>query len=317
MTNSQVKQDEFVDLYDALNLSQDADEKQIRQSINASYLESQQNLDHRNPKKRLRYQQLYEVILPQARHLLLDESRRAEYDRYLTAFKTGTKVQSSTEDASSHKFETKERVTVTERLKEEEGVDPEKLAEQREDMWAQWKQGLVEVEEESPAPVKSPLQAKPVQKPSRPTEPQQTRAPELRRATLPGEAQGEVHRGFNDAALHAGGVGRTAEDKRQDDLHRAKIIDKAAHNAMFTRAIMMGVPVFIGCVVVFYFLTTYLTTNGILIGLPGQIMNLGYIPAALVIAFVQGRNAGETARHQTIEKMSRHTLDDLKRQGKG
>ncbi|MEO6907016.1 MAG: hypothetical protein ABI210_03920, partial [Abditibacteriaceae bacterium] len=97
MANPQISQEDFVDLYDALNLPQNADIEKVSKRINALYLESQQNLDHRNAKKRIQYQQLYEIILPQARHLLLDKRRRAEYDRYLTAFKTGTKLAATHE----------------------------------------------------------------------------------------------------------------------------------------------------------------------------------------------------------------------------
>jgi len=311
MANPQANQDEFVDLYDALNLPQDADIEKVRKRINALYLEAQQNLDHRNPKKRLQYQQLYEIILPQARHLLLDEDRRAEYDRYLTAFKTGTKVAATSEIHERH-VSTSKPTTVTERLKEEEGVDPEKLAEQREDMWAQWKTGLEQAEENTPeeettesksltpeANTSSPTPSTP-----RTSAVQQTRAPELRRA-------GE---GFSEAALQAGESQRVPADvKRQQEQQRIKIIKKRADGAMLPQGLIMGGLAFLVSCVVLYYATNYLTSSGTLTGTFGELVNLGWIPLAIIIAIVQGRNAALTARQNTIDKLSRLSFDELKK----
>jgi len=315
MAKQELNQDEFVDLYEVLNLPQNADEEKIRKSINALYLESQQNLDHRNPKKRLHYQQLYEIFLPQARHLLLDGERRAEYDRYLTAFQTGTKVQTTTEEAE-HKFQTTRQVTVTERLKEEEGVDPEKLAEQREDMWAQWKHGLEQVTEDAASEEKPAAPKPPAAKPAKVATSQPTRAPDLRQPAMPGESEPQPQgpRGFSDAALHAGESRRLTQDaKRQQDQQKAKIIERVAQNAMMTQAAIMGaIALGVSCVVL-YFATNYLTSSGILTGTFGQIVNLGWIPVALIIAFVQGRNAGENARQSAITRLSRLSFEELKK----
>lgn len=321
MADPQMNQDEFIDLYDALNLPQNANIEKVRKRINALYLEAQQNLDHRNAKKRLQYQQLYEIILPQARHLLLDENRRSEYDRYLTAFKTGTKV-AATHDPNERRISTSKPATVTERLREEEGVDPEKLAEQREDMWAQWKHGLEQVEEYTPeekTEPTDPLAPKAnIPRPAAPAPkvaaPQQTRAPELRRATLSGGDPAQ--RGFSDAALQAGESQRVPPDvKRQQDQQRAKIIEKKANGAMLPRGLMVGVPVFLVCCGALFFATNYLTSNGFLTGLFGEAMNLGWPLAAIAIAFVSGRNAAESARQDTIDKLSRLSFDELKKRG--
>lgn len=320
MANQQVNQEDFIDLYDALNLPQNADIEKVRKRLNALYLESQQNLDHRNAKKRLHYQQLYEIILPQARHLLLDDGRRAEYDRYLTAFKTGTKVAATAETHERH-ISTSKPATVTERLKEEEGVDPEKLAEQREDMWAQWKHGLEQVVDEtesreetvqadSGAPKANiPKSAAPAPKP---LSSQPTRAPELRSAA--GDAASISRGGFSEAALHAGESQRLSPDaKRQQDQQRAKIIQKKASGAMLPFGLITGVPVFLVSCAVLYYATNYLTSNGYLTGMFGEIINLGWIPAAVAIGFISGRNAAETARQNTIDKLSRLSLEELKK----
>jgi hypothetical protein len=319
MADSQVNQDEFIDLYEALDLPQNADIEKIRKRINALYLESQQNLDHRNARKRLHYQQLYEIILPQARHLLLDGGRRGEYDRYLTAFKTGTKVATTTHETEERRVSSAKPATVTERLKEEEGVDPEKLAEQREDMWAQWKHGLEQIVDE-PTPTEA-TEANPgapkadISSPApaaRIAAPQPTRAPELRRATLPGEEN--ASHGFSSAALHAGESSRLSPDaKRLQDQQRIKIIEKKANNAMLPQGLVVGLIVLAVSSVVLYFGTNYLTSNGILTGIIGEVINLGWIPLAIAIAFIQGRNAAMSARQNTIDKLSRLSFEELKR----
>jgi len=141
--------DEFVDLYDVMDLPVDSDSETIRQRLNTLYLEAQQNLDHRNAKRRLQYQQMYEVYLPQGRHLLLHPARRAEYDRYLTAYRTGNKVEPSTASPGSNAFISSDTVVEEPPIPgmAEVQVDPAVLAAEREDVWAKWKTGLETVAE--------------------------------------------------------------------------------------------------------------------------------------------------------------------------
>jgi hypothetical protein len=144
-------QDDFVDLYEILELPTDAESETIRQRLNTLYLEAQQNLDHRNPKKRLQYQQMYEVYLPQARHLLLDAKRRAEYDRYLMAYHTGDKVAPAAKSESEVSMPS---ISVVEEppLPGMAEVDPAVLAAERENIWAKWKQGLELIDESEAEP---------------------------------------------------------------------------------------------------------------------------------------------------------------------
>ena len=81
--------DQFVDLYELLELPVNADTGTVRERINQLYLEAQRNIDHHNFRKRFYYQELFEVHLPQAHDFLLNPERRAQYDRYLNAFRTG------------------------------------------------------------------------------------------------------------------------------------------------------------------------------------------------------------------------------------
>ena len=73
----------LVDLYGLLDVPRDADTARIRKRIAQLYLEAQGNLGHRNFRRRFYYQELFEIYLPQAHHLLLNEARRAEYDAQL------------------------------------------------------------------------------------------------------------------------------------------------------------------------------------------------------------------------------------------
>jgi hypothetical protein len=75
----------FVDLYDLLDMSPNSDVAAIRKRITSLYIEAQNNLEHRNFRKRFYYQELFETYLPQAHHLLLNEARRATYDGQLQA----------------------------------------------------------------------------------------------------------------------------------------------------------------------------------------------------------------------------------------
>lgn len=76
-----VKPDGFVDFYQLIGEPPDAPVEQLRSRISALYDEAQANRDHRNVHKRREYQLLLE-LLPKARTVLLDESRRARYDAY-------------------------------------------------------------------------------------------------------------------------------------------------------------------------------------------------------------------------------------------
>ncbi len=152
-------QDEFVDLYKILEVSPEADEATLKKRISEKYLEAQRNLDHRNAKKRLEYQQLYQIYLPEARHLLLDATHRAEYDRYWQAFRSGKAVAPLAPAAVSPASQAHLPSTDDGFHAMDGGeADPQKLAAQREQLWNKWKSGL-ELPAASPAPVASTRQS--------------------------------------------------------------------------------------------------------------------------------------------------------------
>lgn len=173
--------DEFVDFYEALGLSPDADRKVVRSRINEIYTEAQRNLDHRVFATRIKHQEMFEVILPRARYILLDDARRDEYDTLVRAFRgvapiappvapvvpapTSTDLSAGTSgaaptdmgtsasafgrgDASS--FRLAEEQTATPKgtkAPRVEGLptstlDPAQMEQRRDEMWLKWKSGL-------------------------------------------------------------------------------------------------------------------------------------------------------------------------------
>lgn len=76
----------FVDLYDLLDVWPDVEPGALRVRISELYLEARDNLEHQNHRKRFYYRELYELQLPRARSILLDEKHRKEYDRELQLF---------------------------------------------------------------------------------------------------------------------------------------------------------------------------------------------------------------------------------------
>ena len=153
--------DEFVDFYEILELPIEAERGEIRKRISELYVEAQKNLDHRNFNTRVRYQQLFEVTLPQARYILLNDGRRDDYDRLVKSSRApaGTApapaptkpaeaaqtTELGQEDApASSGFRLSEPAGVAPSIDAlpEEAPDPETVAREREELWNKWKSGL-------------------------------------------------------------------------------------------------------------------------------------------------------------------------------
>ena len=155
---------EFVDLYQILELPVETDREALRKRIGELYLDAQRNLDHRHLATRVKFQELFEVTLPQARYILLDDGRRAEYNRAVHAFRAAKgggppappsnpavestfppsvpgdfHLQSPEErPQSSFSFE---HASPIEPLPQIE-TDGAQLVETREELWKKWKTGL-------------------------------------------------------------------------------------------------------------------------------------------------------------------------------
>ena len=150
--------DEFVDFYEILELPLEAERSEVRKRISELYIEAQKNLDHRNFNTRVRYQQLFEITLPQARYILLDAGRRDDYDRVVRASRAPAggaplaapakriEAAQTTEMGSGGGF----RLSPTGIPGEAPSIDalpdvapdPETLAREREELWNKWKSGL-------------------------------------------------------------------------------------------------------------------------------------------------------------------------------
>jgi len=205
--------DEFIDFYQALELPLDAEPKRIRSRIAEVYTEAQRNLDHRNFQTRVEHQKMFEVVLPRARYILLDEGRRGEYDQLVRAFRgvptppappppaplqpASTDMGTTSSDipgtpvfgrgdASGFQLAEEPSPTANGRAPRVEGLpspalDPAQMAQQRDELWQKWKTGLESAiardeAEPSPAPSKPASPAAP-QAPAAPRVPRPTRAP--------------------------------------------------------------------------------------------------------------------------------------------
>ncbi len=151
--------DEFVDFYEILELPLEAERSEVRKRISELYIEAQKNLDHRNFNTRVRYQQLFEITLPQARYILLDAGRRDDYDRLVAASRApagsapvaapAAKVEAAQttelgQESNSFKLAPTDIAGESPTIDAlpEETPDPEKIAREREELWNKWKSGL-------------------------------------------------------------------------------------------------------------------------------------------------------------------------------
>lgn len=151
--------EEFVDLYEVLGLPLDAERGVLRKRINELYLDAQRNIDHRHFATRIKFQELFEVTLPQARYILLDDGRRDEYNRLVNTFRsTGVAGGGSVPAPATPVTEEIPLVKGGFSLANEEvamasntpliepvpeaSMDAAQLALEREELWKKWKSGL-------------------------------------------------------------------------------------------------------------------------------------------------------------------------------
>ena len=151
--------DEFVDFYEILELPLEAERSEVRKRISELYIEAQKNLDHRNFNTRVRYQQLFEVTLPQARYILLDDGRRDDYDRLVRASRASAGSAATASGDLSGQVAATEQGTVARSRSAPSGIpgeaptsnigalpdvapDPQAVEQEREELWNKWKSGL-------------------------------------------------------------------------------------------------------------------------------------------------------------------------------
>jgi hypothetical protein len=333
-------QDEFVDLYALLDLPPSADAARVRKTISELYLEAQKNLDHRNPRKRLQYQQMYEVYLPQARHLLLDAARRAEYDRYLQAFLSGQTVAAEPAAASAPGA-TQAGATEPARhseaaLPESQAAAPAKLPELSEaeqaQMWSKWKSGLQSAVQEEVAP------GAPTATRSTPSAPRSTPAasqtPAPGTTATPGTAAtpSASHHpaprpaGARPAAKPAPRIAGApaASEESDEERHRREaaefqrqqrrmqMIRAAVQTSGLMWRLVAGVGAFaLGCLLVLG-LDIFLAPRGHYpLGLSRGLFNGLGILIVLIIALIAGNSASRRARRQKNLELSLLSYQEL------
>lgn len=342
-------QEEFVDLYRILELVPDAEPEMIRKRINTLYLEAQQNLDHRNLRKRLQYQQMYEIYLPQARHLLLDVRRRSEYDRYLEAYRSGEKVAP---EEPAAKAATEAAVETAPPLQEvepplpnsrEAEEDPEVVAAQRDALWDKWKQGLEEeaisvstpTEESRRAPEPEPQmkieeEASPAQPSAEPasqsTSASASTTPAAADATPQAPAPAQPKPAPRKARTPsigspAGGlsggpteeeIARQKEIERQQDIHREEIIGEAAQNAALVSGMAWGVGIFlVGCVGLYILLDKL---EEYPLGMSSGVFSALCLLLLVGIAVFGGKHFSQKARLRVTSELSLLPYEKLPRQ---
>jgi len=327
--------DEFVDLYNLLEVPQDADATTIRKRVNALYLEAQQNLDHRNIKKRLKFQQMYELYLPQARHLLLDKARRAEYDRYLKAYHSGHLPPPSSLPPEKHPVDPTTEVSAGPEPAEggvsfnfddadtaiaEEPVDPEKQAAQREDMWAKWKTGLEHVLTDEIAEATGSQSTNVTAPTAEYAEYAEYAEEEYDEETYfdfddTGAAQPQAARQrppVDPTAIDLNDPEKIKEIEHQREVRRYALIRQAAQSAGLVWAWWAGTLFFFFSCVLFYMLDEYLTSSNNH-PIDRSIFNgLALIGIMLLSIFV-GYSASSFARQRIIDELSHLALPDLVR----
>lgn len=155
--------DNFVDFYEILQKPPTSTQTELRRQISALYLEAQKNLDHRNPQKKLFFNQIYENHLPRARYVLLDDKRRAEYDGHVRTFRDDRAAQraaaqrataqnqiapknsqnsSANNTFDSNAFAKKDAEEGKLATKASTELDLAQLAAHRETLWQQWQESL-------------------------------------------------------------------------------------------------------------------------------------------------------------------------------
>jgi hypothetical protein len=324
-------QDEFVDLYALLDLEPTADVATVRKQLVEKYVDAQNNLDHRNPTKRLQYQQLYEVYLPQARHLLLDTGRRSEYDRYLTAFRSGTPLnqvaartpESMGQPASSG---------IPEMDAGQEQVDPEKLAVEREHLWDRWKSSLKFEEGDSSsasgASAGTTRQAPPLDasfnvtaepEPEAPVAPPKPQMPEKTAAQLKAEAASSA-RAAAKARAAAQEEQEEAERRQREErehnrmLQREQIIGNTAQNSGLIWTIVGGGATLVIASILLLVGDGVLKNKGSYpLGMSSSTFTtMGFILVVL-LAVLGAWLTGKTMRAKTLAKISSMSLEELQR----
>lgn len=282
MAKAQNRRSNFIDLYKVLNLPRDADIETIRERIHLLYFESQENLDHRNRRKRNYYVNLYEDLLPKARYVFSDDDRRARYDQKLIDFDSSAKTTSAREPDNESSSLSSYSTTQMEQGRDAEiGWDFSEVDRDADEDKEVPQSALIQTE--------NPLDVESASSNSRSEQPEQKHP-------------------FNAAALHPDDMNGTAEQRAKIERRRLKIIRRRANDAMLSQGIMVGVSVFVASLVILYFMA-----GDYLSGSFAKIVFFGWIVIAVSAGFISGWFAAQSARRNTIIQLSKSSYKELKR----
>lgn len=342
--------DEFIDFYQALDLPLEADRGQVRSRIAEVYLEAQRNLDHREFKTRIKYQELFEVILPRARYILLDEARRDEYDGLVRAFRgvplpapaiptsqsptPPVSPDSDTTNAASASlpgtpvfgrgdvsgFRLEEEVAAQGRAPRVQGlpspdIDPARLAQERDEMLQKWRARLeaaIQRDEQEAAVKPSSSGADEADGATN-----NARARPPRAATLP-------------VSFDFGGNGSPGDDvdeeTRQKQAAHALELQRTERKRAAVKEILMGIGVKatimggmgaafpLGGLLIFLMGHFYPRDAAPRIALPSPVawfLGLSFVAAA---SFVAAHHLSKAMRHKKALELSAMSLEDILRQ---
>ena len=251
--------DEFVDFYEALNLSPEAERKEVHRRISDLYLEAQRNLDHRDFQTRVKYQEMFEVVLPRARYILLDAARREDYDHLVRAFR-GVEApvpQAPPEpvfgagDASSFRLaedvntnRPAGRAPRVEALPKP-ALNAAQMAAQRDEMWAKWKSGLesaIALDETEPQP--QPTKPTPRPTSTQLVEPQVEAVAEMPAPRQPRQQASSISFNFNENALNSGddeeSARATAFEIERQKTERKRAVMKEILDSVGLKGTLLG-----------------------------------------------------------------------------
>jgi curved DNA-binding protein CbpA len=332
--------EEFVDLYEVLDLPLDADRNTVRKRVNELYLEAQRNLDHRDFKTRVKFQELFEITLPQARYILLDEARRDDYDRLVRASRAphgtppptalgsgkteGFKVAAGPDDSLPGAAPALDPLP-------EVSVDPAQLARERDELWQKWKSGLEEVlsdEGSDESKRLKPVARTPRREPSSP--PATSTSAAASSATTNSPSAQPIEFNFGGNAAPQGGVSHTQsfENKAEQEL-AAKEVEarRADHRREIMKEILIGVGLkwmLIGAAAVavpgvalmLWTMRQLYPLNGpspVPYNIPSVVVWLLFFLVIGLGAYAVGRLLSKKMRRKTVAELSMLSYEDLLR----
>lgn len=329
--------DEFVDFYEALNLSPETESKDVRKRINEVYLEAQRNLEHRDFQTRVKHQEMFEVLLPRARYILLDENRRADYDALVRAFRgTGAPAAAPTPVAPSQKSfgegnaagfrlaEEAQRQQAAGKAPRVEGIplsppNAQQMAEQRDEMWSKWKVGLetaIARDEGEPQPAK-PTPPRPVAPPvSTKTPASDTNSDTATRKPRPQAAPISFNFGENNVEADPESARATAfELERQKVERKRAVMHEILSNIGLKGALVggFGAAIPLGALLIFMMGHYYPRIGAPLTTIPSPVAWLAGLAIVAGATIYSAIELSKSLRHKAALELSTLPVEELLR----